>query len=268
MIGKILHWFSYGDEITLPQRPEREKYIPVHVLDLIDVLCVQVAARGQDDGAFRDFCRSILSLIHQDYRRRHQQLTRLYAGLDPDIDRLESPSTLRQRIVSSPSKQGEPLPHSASGAPLSAPSATTHFFHDLGDVLERANYRRLSPRQIQAAVASSSYWGGKLRVRFSMFRRLEVYARGEIDATRVHRHWSHLWRKEEISVPMYQRLVVVYRVKEGRLFDEKIDPRKVHLRMFKNIPKFDVDMLLPEPVCAFRGSIAARLVYLPPGALP
>ncbi len=118
-------------------------------------------------------------------------------------------------------------------------------FDELAKMLERANYRRLSPMQIQMAVGSASHWGVRLRVRFSMFRRLEVYARGDIVGKKSIRRLRNYFRTEEVDVPIYQRLVVLFRARSDQKFDQSIDPRFLHIRMFKNIPKIDIDMLLP-----------------------
>ena len=59
------------------------------------------------------------------------------------------------------------------------------------------------------------------------------------------RDWRSFFRMKEVDVPIYQRLVVVFRAKELQSFQDPLDPSRVHLRMFKNIPKADIDMMLP-----------------------
>lgn len=246
--------FTLSDRklIELHTRWENEAYIPLHILDLVRLLCKQVEERGQAVEPFRMFCRLILSLIHQQYRRKHQHLTHLYSAFDPDHDsRADSDSpTGPVGTANSHDRNWRDVVSEASRAsdetcPSNADGAAAILFQDLAGILERANYRRLSPRQIQLAVGTASHWGVKLRVRFSMFRRLEVYARGDVLRKRERRYWYRFFRKEWVDVPIYQRLVVLYRVKEEKSFEEPLDENCVHLRMFKNIPKFDVDMLLP-----------------------
>ena len=91
----------------------------------------------------------------------------------------------------------------------------------------------------------ASHWGVRLRIRFTSFRRLEVYGRGDIIAKRWKRSWLPFSQLREVDVPIYQRLVVVFRTKEMQNLPELLDPDCVHVRMFKNIPKLDVDMMLP-----------------------
>ncbi|MFN9955279.1 MAG: DUF3754 domain-containing protein, partial [bacterium] len=79
-----------------------------------------------------------------------------------------------------------------------------------------------------------------LKIRFTDYKRLRVYARGDALGHRVARRWYKLFRKSEYSVPIYRQLVVVF---------ERSTPKgQLHLRMFKNIPHADVDMLIPGSI--------------------
>ena len=52
-------------------------------------------------------------------------------------------------------------------------------------------------------------------------------------------------RLEEISVPLYQRLVVILRLREFEDRHKIIDTESVYIKIFKDIPKVDLEMLLP-----------------------
>ena len=164
--------------------------------------------------------------MHQQYRSHHEQLVLLYHDFDPDIDE-------------TPIQVSRPL----TGAERDL--AARKLFSEISDSLEFANYRRLKPSEIQEALNVASHWGVRLRIRFTSFRRLEVYGRGDIIAKRWKRDWLPFSRLREVDVPIYQRLVVVFRTKELQNLPELLDPDCVHVRMFKNIPKLDVDMMLP-----------------------
>jgi hypothetical protein len=113
-------------------------------------------------------------------------------------------------------------------------------------LLERANFQRLSREQLEAALESASHWGVNLDLDFEIFERLEVYSRGDALAQRTRRRLLRLWRAEEIDVRIYQRLVVLFQLRdEPRRGIEHADSRSVYLKLFKNIPHDDVQMLLP-----------------------
>ena len=254
----LFSWKKSGRIPTLPLHWDREPYIPLHVLDLIHDLTQRAIWRGQDEGQFRLFCRLVLSLLHQQYRKSHQQLTLLYNSLDPDrdqpLDLSDTSDAVQSQVERIVAQFGQTTKRQFETAKMLSPTETSErirtsamrvVFDELSHMLERANYRRLSPMQIQMAVGSASHWGVRLRVRFSMFQRLEVYARGDIVGKKTIRRLRNYFRIEEVDVPIYQRLVVLFRARNEQKFDQSIDPRCLHIRMFKNIPKIDIDMLLP-----------------------
>jgi hypothetical protein len=184
-----------------------------------------------DQSLFRSVGRKIVSDIHQQYRSHHERLVRLYGAFDPDRD-----LPLANRL-------GPPIDSEVESAIKK--SEYRQLFVEIADSLHHANYRRLKPSEIQEALNAASHWGVRLRIRFSSFRKLEVYARGDIVTKRLKRNWYPPFQYREVDVPIYQRLVVVFRTKEMQNLPELLDPDCVHVRMFKNIPKADVDMMLP-----------------------
>ncbi len=206
----------------------RERYIPLKTHELIAHLTGIDPNDEQRTQALGRLFKQLVALVHQHYESHHEQLVLLYHEFDPDLDitptQLSNPSSLdaAQRDI-----LGRKL------------------FSEIADSLEYANYRRLKPREIQLALNVASHWGVRLKIRFSSFRRLEVYGRGDIIVKRWKRDWRHFFRLREVDVPIYQRLVVVFRTKELQNMPELLDPDCVHVRMFKNIPKLDVDMMLP-----------------------
>ena len=206
----------------------REHYIPLKTQELIQHLVVIQREKGNGSEALERLCRQFVSLIHQQFRRHHEQLVLLYHDFDPDADVM-------------PEQADVPIFGSAQERDM----ACRKLFSEVADSLEYANYRRLKPHEIQQALNVASYWGVRLKIRFSSFRQLEVYGRGDIMAKRSKRNWYRLFRVCEVDVPIYQRLVVLFRTKELQSLPELLDPDCVHVRMFKNIPKLDVDMILP-----------------------
>jgi len=206
----------------------REHYIPLKTHELIAHLTGIDPYDEQRTQALGRLFKQLVALVNQHYESLHEQLVLLYHAFDPDLDitpmQLSNPSSINaaQRDI-----------------------LARKLFSEISDSLEYANYRRLKPHEIQLALNVASHWGVRLKIRFSSFRRLEVYGRGDIIAKRWKRNWNHFFRLREVDVPVYQRLVVVFRTKELQNMPELLDPDCVHVRMFKNIPKLDVDMMLP-----------------------
>ena len=231
-------WKFWGrDRIPIPaQHWEREHYIPIKPSELVERL---VHLRPEDNASdpassgatynsdLNGKWTRIAQWAHEHYRSAREEMLGLYDAFDPDADARMVPSL------------GAPLDNDRRNV------LCRTLVDSIADSLEAANYRRLKPKEIQEALEVASHWGVRLRIRFASFRNLEVYARGDIVAKRVRRDWRIGFRYGEFDVPIYQRLVVVFRTKELQNLPDVLDPNCVHLRIFKNIPKADVDMMLP-----------------------
>ena len=201
----------------------RESFVPMQTADLVEFLVQHPALGSSDQSSFRQLASLVLSLLHHLYRQRHEQLATAYAPLDPDRD------TLLSRV---------PIPAQRE-------RMAEEVFTRIQDALHRANYRRLSQDDIEQALQAASLWGIRMRVNFGRLQRLEVYSRGAVIGKRARRNWRTLLKLEMFDVPLYQRLVVMFRTCDGHKSPEHFDSRKVYLRMFKNVPQQDVDMMLP-----------------------
>ena len=205
----------------MAQYLDREHFLPIRKADLIDLLCRSLPAEEQDQ--FRRFCTILGSLYHHEYRSRLEALKDDYAPFDPDRD-------TRQLVT---------IPDEERAKRLDA------LFADFDELLQRGNFRRLSRQQIQAATREVSAWGINLDVDFDCFERLEVYVRGEIDGTRPLRIWHKPWKTREVPVRLYQRLVIILKLRPHRRLGRNPDTKSVLLKLFKDVPTVDLEMLLP-----------------------
>jgi len=228
MIKAFWPWSKWNlGRIPMPMQSwGREHFIPLKTQELIASLVSHASDEGVNSGDLSKLFKQLVVLVHQQYRFHHEQLVLLYHDFDPDVD--ETPIQVSRPLTSE-----------------ERDLAARELFSEISDSLEFANYRRLKPSEIQEAMNVASHWGVRLRIRFTSFRRLEVYGRGDIIAKRLKRSWYPFSPPLEVDVPIYQRLVVVFRTKELQNLPELLDPDCVHVRMFKNIPKLDVDMMLP-----------------------
>jgi hypothetical protein len=112
-------------------------------------------------------------------------------------------------------------------------------------LLERANFCRLTEKDMQEALDSVSHHGLSLEVDFDYFERLEIFSRGDVMQTQQYRNWKRLYKLEEAQVPTFQRLVLIFRLRPGRHRTRNFDTQDVFIKLFKDIPKPDLEMLLP-----------------------
>ncbi len=223
-------WWDQGSLIVPLEKWDREHFIPLRPSQLIAHL--KSRATDQCDWlAFEANSQAIFDSIRTAYHKHRAYVTELYAAFDPDRD-------LDEKLWDSTNAP-------EARKPAFDKQACRELFHQLSESLQHANYRRLSPREIRAASKLISQWGVRLRIRFSSFRRLEVYGRGDIVTERTVRSWRWMFRKKSVQVPIYQRLVVVFRTKELQHFNDPYNPDRIHIRLFKNVPKADIEMTFP-----------------------
>src|SRR5262249_17463082 len=107
-------------------------------------------------------------------------------------------------------------------------------------------FKRLSKDDVEAAVeGGASDWGINMTVDWAVFERLELFSRGEGMVTRTKKHPIFFWRKVPKKVDSYQRLVLLVKLRPHKRLPEHIDTEDLFTKLFKDIPKLDLEMILP-----------------------
>jgi len=217
--------YLQSPELVRAEAPhwQREHFIPLGEQELIDILAENAGWSDHDRSCFLRFCRLLRGLVQHDFLQRKDELAQVYEPFDPDsllITRSQPYGSARDQLAD-------------------------RFFNLCDETLLRGNYQRLSHDEILAVMNEASEWGVRLKVDFRIFRQLRVYARGDVVAKRQLRNWRTRFRVVELDVPVYQRLVILFRLKPEQRIAKAEDNHAIYLRLFKNVPKQDVDMLLP-----------------------
>ncbi len=202
----------------------REQFIPLRKADLDDALLAGFDVPPADGTQFRRFARMLHAVVHSEFLGEFEALKDAYAPFDPDSD--------TQCPAETSEEQRDAL--------------RRRMFDRFEWLLSRGNFIRLAEEEINAALNTRSHWGLHLTVDFELFDRLELYYRGDTFGTRYRRRLLNRFRPEEVRVPIYQRLVVIFRLRPGQKTSRIFDTEAVYIKLFKEIPKLDLDMLLPE----------------------
>jgi len=203
---------------------DREQYIPIRKRDLIDLLCKDSRLDPSSADRFRQFAQLISAIWHFEYHQKHEQLKDAYAPFDPDA-------------VTIPLTQLTPDQRAAK---------IDQFFEQFIALMERSNFKRLSRREIDAAIeGGASDWGVNMSVDWDIFERLEIFQRGEAQILRTKGHWLFFWRTIEKKVDSYRRLVMLVKLRKSKRLPAYIDTDDIFVKMFKDIPKMDLEMILP-----------------------
>jgi hypothetical protein len=146
-------------------------------------------------------------------------------------------------------------------------------------LIEQANYTRIDPKDIDIILTQDSHYGLDLHVDLAAFDELEIYYRGAVLQKGSRRSPRKFYlHKEEFDVPIFQRLVIVFkltpeekriaelmdrfgidrskaerRVRKLRgLISDHIKPEFIYIKLFKNIPRADLEMCFPNTRIRFR----------------
>ena len=205
----------------MPSSDECAHFIPLVTDELVRLCCADLEASVRD--RFQALAVAIQDCHHLRYHRRQVDLKTAYAAFDPDGDALAV-----------------------------LPLHEVERQHRLNDVrseltwlLERAQYRHLSGSAFDEVLAEASAWGIRMQVDFSIFAHLAVFVRGESFERRTLCSWRTLFQSRQIDVPIFHRLVLAFKLRPGQSLTPTISPDHVYLKLFKDIPRADVDMLLP-----------------------
>ena len=177
------------------------------------------------DGAeqFRSFSRLTSALYHYEFHDREQVVTEAWERVGDD------------------------------------PGAASLVAAELTGLLDGANYIPVTMAELDDALANESLIPLRLEVDLDDYDELLIYRRGsELDTIEIPK-WMGL-RSKERTITVDKRVVVYTRVKAQGWFDErKIDPAErnlvpghVSLRQFQNVPRADIEMLLPSTQVGLR----------------
>ena len=186
-------------------------------------MCLRENRLGEAAQAFRQLCLMLDQVFHFEFHRVAESLKAAYAEIDPDSD------TRRVDL------------DGADSAPA---------FVDLLDgLLEKANYQRVSESELNQALARSSLFKIKLEVEFDDFAEVSLFTRGESWQRAEVASCFGLLRRQ-IEFVNFDRVVVYLRMRDdyrpGKHDFAGCRAGATLLKLFRNVPRADLEMLFPN----------------------
>lgn len=206
--------------MTTNQTKKRFRFIPFRKHDLVD-MCLENGDLAQQDNTFRAFCQMLESVYHFEFHKIIESLKTCYAPFDPDTDTRAYRST--ENIKTSP------------------------FVNQLENLLEKANFERISQQDLNQALTESSMFKIRLEVDFEEFSEVLLFCRGEHQREEIfYRLWR--WFPYTINFTNYERVVIFIRFKDKPLAETSSlhQSGATLLKLFQNVPKADLEMLFPN----------------------
>jgi len=225
-----------------------ERFIPISLSRLISDLLTAELLPTEQHKAFKQFCSTYTSLFHAQSHAHLQNLKQLYLPFNPD----------RDTLINAQENSGTQL---------------THLKDKLYAMLEDANYERISEDDLNEALNKISPYGVQVSVDFEDFAEVSLFYRGSAIQQKLYRNWKKLsFKKHPIDILIYRRLFVLLQPKnrlqwiehfinnkkmsvqkaekkadeELKVFGISNDNDVVYLKLFKDIPREDLEMQFPN----------------------
>lgn len=235
---------------------KRERFIPVTRFALFERLSQPLAWPPGQAADARRFFRYLDYWRQQQYNSELLELEQIYEPFSPDTDLLMTrqftageKSALQRRLVAG-----------------------------VEALLQQANYERIDPDDIKLIMTRDSHYGLDLFVDMKAFDEIAIYYRGASNRREERRSYKKFMRKEEFDVPIFQRLFILFKIKPFDLRVQEVMKEKnidretaekrikkmrglmpsgikdgnVYLKLFKNIPRTDLEMVFPNTEVRFR----------------
>lgn len=233
----------------------REKFIPITKSALIDRLTHTDAWAPGEAIAARKFLQYLDYWRRQTYSAGLRTVDKSYEAFNPDSDLLAT----------------------RAFSPADRTKMQAVVVDHVKFLLKQANYIQIEPKDMNL-LAKGSHYGLELKVDLEAFDELLVFYRGRSSRTDERREAHKFYRKVEFEVPIFRRLFVLFKLKpvEQRvtelmrenewtrkeaeryvkkmrsLLSDQISSDNVYMKLFKNMPRSDIEMIFPNTRVAFR----------------
>ena len=206
---------------------EPQRFIAFSLAD-IKTICQQLDV--MDNPEFDQMSELIEHLIHLQFFEHLKLLKQSYSGSNPDLDTI--------------ALTNEPQPSQEVGHQV--------FLNKLKLILNAANYEEISPAELTAAMAAQSMFKIKLAIDFDEFEQVLVFTRGKsIKNDTIKGAVKYL--DKNITYINLERVLVFVRFKDRQWFKShkrpvptNVEPGSVILKLFKNVPQADLEILFPN----------------------
>ncbi|MDX2263859.1 MAG: TMEM143 family protein [Hyphomicrobiales bacterium] len=228
----------------------KERFIPVDRDEILEKLLDCGIWPDHETSRARTVLTMIARLRQQDSCLTMDRMSSLYDPFNPDDETVNTAAPDQERRA----------------------AQLAELIGELRKLFEGANYASINEKQLEKILAESSPAGVSVDVDLTDFDFTLLYSRGQTTETRERRDWDTFFLKKEFEVDLYRRFVMAIKLKpddvrlkeimqkeeiglqkaEKRLARMRADlPKgatadKIYIKMFKYIPRQDLEMLFPN----------------------
>jgi hypothetical protein len=235
----------------------REKFLPLTRAALLDRLSRPENWPAGEAREVRRFMRYL------DYWRRHSytaqliELEQAYEPFAPDSD----------------------LKSTRSYSDADRAALQARVVAGMSALLEQGNFTRVRSDDVHLIMTDDSHYGLDLHVDLHAFEEALIYYRGATTRTEERRNPRRLWlAKKKVEVPIFQRLFLLFKLKPfdvrvaevmaqqkvsqrkaeklvrkaRSLLPKSVTSERIYMKLFKDMPRTDVEMIFPNTRVRFR----------------
>jgi len=208
---------------------KREHYIPFDKEFLLEEQLAEYAGDEKQVEDFKKLFDIIEHYFHYEAFKLIRNLKQNYALFDPDLNPKE-----REAFVGK--------------------SDFSLFKETLLKILDRGNYSRVDQETLDKAFKDSDLIGLKLDINIADYKEYGLYVRGQHTAKETVSKF-YFWKKE-IEIEYYDRVMIYLNYHDADYYTKKktrrekmpIDPGAIVLKIFKRVPKNDIETIFPNAV--------------------
>jgi len=236
---------------------QREKFLPVSSNALMERLTAAKQWPNGDAVQARRFLRYLAYWRRHSYTVKLLELEQTYEPFSPDSDLLKTRTfsaeerlTMQKRLVG-----------------------------QMAELLEQGNFTRVDAANVHFILTKDSAYGLDLEVDLDAFEEILIYYRGATNIIERRRDVKRAYmRWREVKIPVFQRMLLLFKLKPFDIRvaevmrERKIDRKEaervvrqlrgllpatvssdyVYIKLFKNMPRSDVEMIFPNTKVRFR----------------
>jgi hypothetical protein len=208
---------------------KREHYIPFDKEFLLEQQLVEYAEDKKEVEDFKKLFDIIEHYFHYEAFNLIRNLKQNYAVFDPDLNPKERAAYIGK-------------------------SDFSIFKETLLKVLDRGNYSRVDQETLDNAFKDSDLIGLKLAIDLDTYKDYEIYVRGQHKTTE--KVTKFFFWKKEVEIEYYDRVMIYLNYHDANYYSKKkasldkmlIDPGSIVLKIFKRVPKNDLETIFPNAV--------------------
>ena len=199
------------------------RFIPFRRTDLVHMCLAGEELNEQQQNDFAAGLNKIESYFQYEFHQLKQELKHAYSPLDPDAD--------TRTVEEFRDKQ-----------------AADRLAILIEQILDRANYERVSREELELAFDKTSLFSLKLHVVLNEFEEALLFTRGASSRREEITQRFGLWRRQ-VEFVNYDRVVLYLRFKDSIDPESTLggcQPGSTMIKLFQNVPGADVEMLFPN----------------------